>query len=45
MCLKFGIVHVSGMSFLNKSLEYVDLGFASIVKFLEPSLRFLLMYA
>ena len=42
--LKFLVVRVTGKSFLNESLEYDHLSCVVIVRFLEPSLRVLLMY-
>ena len=43
---KFLILRVCGKSFLNECIEYDDrLGCAVLANFLEPSLRFLLVYA
>ena len=43
--LKFLIVRVCRKSFLNEGMEYGHLGCAVLANFLEPSSRFLLMYA
>ena len=43
--LKFFVVRVCGKSFLNEGMEYGCLGCTVLANFLEPSLRFLLMYA
>ena len=43
--LKFLIVRVCRKSFLNEGMEYGRLGCAVLANFLEPSSRFLLMYA
>ena len=43
--LKFLIVRVCGKSFLNEGVEFGSLGCDVLANFLEPSLRFLLMYA
>ena len=43
--LKFLVVRVCGKSFLNEGVEFGSLGCDVLANFLEPSLRFLLMYA
>ena len=43
--LKFLVVRVCGKSFLNEGVEFGSLGCYVLANFLEPSLRFLLMYA
>ena len=42
---KFLILRVCGKSFLNECIKYDRLGCAVLANFLEPSLRFLLVYA
>ena len=42
---KFLILRVCGKSFLNGCIKYDRLGCAVLANFLEPSLRFLLVYA
>ena len=42
---KFLILRVCGKSFLNECIKYDRFGCAVLANFLEPSLRFLLVYA
>ena len=45
MFLKFEVARVCEKSFFNERMEYSCLGYSVLAKFLEPSLRFLLMHA